>query len=75
LISDGVSEAQDAHEQLFGHDRLTQALSGLPSATGMVDGLRDAVRSFENGTEPSDDLTILALRYRGPDSRKTMPAV
>lgn len=75
LISDGVSEAQDADEQLFGHDRLTQALSGLPSATGMVDGLRDAVRSFENGTESSDDLTILALRYRGPDSGKTMPAV
>lgn len=75
LISDGVSEAQDADEQLFGHDRLTQALSGLPSATGMADGLRDAVRSFENGTDPSDDLTILALRYLGPDPGKRMPAV
>ncbi len=75
LISDGVSEAQDRDGQLFGHERLTQALAGFSGATAMADGLRDAVRIFENGSEPSDDLTILALRYLGQDAGKISPAV
>lgn len=68
LISDGVSEAQDQAGTLFGHDRLTGVLGGLSGATAMVDGLRDAVRLFERGCDPSDDLTILALRYLGPQA-------
>jgi hypothetical protein len=31
----------------------------------MVEGLRNTVRAFEAGTEPTDDLTVMALRYRG----------
>lgn len=75
LISDGVSEAQDRDGQLFGHARMMQALAGLPGARAMADGLRDAVRIFENGSEPSDDLTVLALRYLGPDAGKLSPGV
>ncbi len=65
LISDGVSEALNARDELFGHDRLLAALDGKRSSTAIVEGIRDAVRTFEDGTDPTDDLTVMAVRYLG----------
>ncbi|KRB86133.1 hypothetical protein ASE00_05190 [Sphingomonas sp. Root710] len=63
LISDGVSEALNGADALFGHDRLLAALKGGTSATDIVEAVRDAVRTFEDGTDPTDDLTVMAVRY------------
>lgn len=65
LISDGVSEALDARDELFGHDRLLAVLDGRRDSTEIVEGIRDAVRAFEDGTDPTDDLTVMAVRYLG----------
>ena len=65
LISDGVSEALDGSDALFGHERLLAALRGKERATDMVEAIRDAVRAFEDGTDPTDDLTVMAVRYLG----------
>jgi serine phosphatase RsbU (regulator of sigma subunit) len=64
--TDGVTEAQDLAGQLFERDGAVAALAasaGRP-LTEVVDGLIAAVRAFEAGGEPSDDLTVLALRLR-----------
>ncbi|MEJ5976916.1 CHASE2 domain-containing protein [Novosphingobium sp. PS1R-30] len=67
LLTDGVTEGQDADGALFGLDgvmkTLGQRANNEPEA--MVRSLVAAVRLFEHPTEPSDDLTILALSYRG----------
>ncbi|WP_340312948.1 CHASE2 domain-containing protein [Rhizorhabdus argentea] len=65
LVSDGVSEALDGRDALFGHERLLAALAGRHSASEMVEAVRDAVRAFEDGTDPTDDLTVMAVRYLG----------
>ncbi len=66
LITDGVTEAQNGQEQLFGNQRTRDALSADQSnAAAMVASLRGAVRRFENGTDASDDLTVVAFRYLG----------
>jgi serine phosphatase RsbU (regulator of sigma subunit) len=65
IISDGVTEALDASDALFGHDRLVAALEGSRSATEMIEAIRSAVRAFEDGTDPTDDLTVMAVRYLG----------
>jgi adenylate cyclase len=67
LITDGVTEAQDQDGRLFG---LGSTLALLGDQDGMdsdslVDHMVQAVRRFEYPAEPSDDLTVLALRYRG----------
>lgn len=66
LVTDGVTEAQNAAGDLFGRDRI---LSGrgewARSATSIVDCIRDEVRDFEEGTEATDDLTVMAIRYLG----------
>ena len=51
---------------LFGSDRLLadDALKA-GSATAICEAIRDQVRNFEEGTEATDDLTVMAVRYLG----------
>ncbi len=65
LISDGVSEALNGEDGLFGHERLLKSLEGKATATAMIESIRDAVRTFEDGTDPTDDLTVMAVRFLG----------
>jgi len=64
--TDGVTEAMDAAEEQFGDQRLLSHLRGGPAATARetVDGLVEAVRGFAGGAPQSDDIAVLALRYR-----------
>jgi adenylate cyclase len=70
LVSDGVPEARNPAGELFGMARLDAALTGLQQAgagaQALVDGLQAEVTAFAQGAEPADDLTVLALRWRGP---------
>jgi CHASE2 domain-containing sensor protein/serine phosphatase RsbU (regulator of sigma subunit) len=80
LITDGVTEAQDTEGRMFGLDGALASLArrdangpaapspNAPSPDAIVANLVEAVRAFEHPTEPSDDLTILALCYRGADA-------
>lgn len=67
LTTDGVGEAQTRDGMLFGNDRILAAVQdgARDSATAIVEGLRGAVRAFEAGTEASDDLTVMVVRYLG----------
>jgi serine phosphatase RsbU (regulator of sigma subunit) len=66
LVTDGVTEAQNASSALFGRDRI---LSGrgewARSATAICEAIRDEVRTFEEGTDATDDLTVMAVRFLG----------
>lgn len=67
LFTDGVTEATNGGD-MFGTERLLAEVSALPPA-GPQQGatiLRDAVRTFEAGHPPSDDLTVLLLVWNGP---------
>jgi adenylate cyclase len=66
LVTDGVTEAQNARGQLFGRDGiLADADPHDSSASAIIEGIRDRVRVFEEGTEATDDLTVMAVRYLG----------
>ena len=64
LYSDGVTEAFDPGQALFGDDRLRAALSGRPAgpAGDLVEALLAAVRAHAAGAPQSDDIAVLALR-------------
>jgi adenylate cyclase len=67
LITDGATEAQDDRQAMYGIDGVIAALrdeGDIPAAERALD-LAARVRAFEGDTEPSDDLTIFTLRYRG----------
>jgi len=66
LFSDGVTEAMDPEEQLFGVPRLKECLTGL---TGQpLDQIQkcvlEAVENFVRGASQTDDVTLLVVRYR-----------
>ena len=66
-FTDGLTEAQAPDGTLFSRDQALAAISrGSQAATvsEMLDRIVTAVRTFEAGSEPSDDLTVLALRLR-----------
>jgi serine phosphatase RsbU (regulator of sigma subunit) len=70
LMTDGVTEAQDSHGQLYGNQRLQHLLLQLQQrsagAQAVVQALQADVAAFATAAEPADDLTILALRWNGP---------
>ena len=70
MISDGVTEAQNATGDLYGAGRVQRTLHGLEgsavTARAVVDALRTDVEAFAAGTEPVDDVTILVLHWHGP---------
>lgn len=69
MTTDGVTEARNTAGALYGHDRLVAGMKSLSAAHDLNDGLaglvRD-VRQFEDGADPTDDLTLMAIRFTGP---------
>jgi serine phosphatase RsbU (regulator of sigma subunit) len=66
LYTDGVTEALDHSDEQFSQERLESWLgeAGAASATELVEGVLAAVGTFVGSTAPSDDVTVMAIRYR-----------
>ena len=75
LYTDGVTEAADPGQVLFGDDRLHACFAegAGKTATDSVDRLLRHVRAFAAGAPQSDDITILALRRTGEDDARPAP--
>lgn len=66
LYTDGVTEAMNPSRSLYTDERLhATLLSAAPSASGIVDQVMDDINAFAQGAQQHDDITALALRYRG----------
>ncbi len=64
LVSDGVIEAKNAIGDMFGFERLEQAVAAGPphNAQAMLLHLKIIIEEFENGTAPHDDLTMVIIQ-------------
>lgn len=66
LYTDGLTEAMNAEHELFGQQRIVEtARDNGDSPRNLLDSLSEAVAGFVDGAEQSDDLTMLAILYRG----------
>ena len=67
VYTDGVPEATDAAENMFGTDRMLQALNrkvnGSPRE--ILSEVAGAVQAFVGSAPQFDDLTMMCLEYRG----------
>jgi serine phosphatase RsbU (regulator of sigma subunit) len=61
LVTDGVTEAEDAAGEMFGNERLEQAALSAEA----FDQILADVRSFCGAVPLSDDCTIVELTYKG----------
>ena len=65
LYTDGLTEAENASQELFGRQRIDNVItntSGSPQQ--LIQTMTAAVHQFVGDTEQSDDLTMLAIKYK-----------
>lgn len=62
LVSDGITEAENASAELFGEDRLESACCNVADA---FETILQQVKVFREDTPANDDTTILELTYLG----------
>lgn len=67
LYTDGVTEAQNREEELYGAPRLLDALQRAPreDLAEMIHYIRAEVKQHAGGAPQSDDVTMVAVKYRG----------
>lgn len=62
-FTDGITEAMDPHEQLYGKERLFSLLSDPDvSAEALLDQIEADLRRHTSGADQSDDITLLTVR-------------
>lgn len=80
LYTDGVNEAADVNEQLFGNDRLENALNENLTSTPkeVIDDIMDRLEKFSENADQADDITMVALQYHSSKQKEqyeiTLPA-
>ncbi len=65
LYTDGIPEAWDQHNNLFGTERFLKLIeqhAHLPSAQNIHDGLIQGVRAHMNGANQADDITLIVIK-------------
>ena len=65
LYTDGLTEAEDVDRQQFGMQRIDKVITAFKgSPQELIETMTAAVHQFVGDTEQSDDLTMLALKYK-----------
>ena len=75
VYTDGVAEATDANNELFGTERTLDALNAIPKGASQKEilaGVRAAVDAFVKEAPQFDDLTMVGLKYNGPADHDTI---
>ena len=72
LYTDGVTEAVDINDELYGDDRLRRVLGTQDplSAREICETVREDIRSYSSGATQTDDITMLAVVFNGTRSYK-----
>jgi phosphoserine phosphatase RsbU/P len=69
--TDGVTEALDQANNLYGDNRLISTLNSKPTdktnLRDLLDYLQSDIVNFSSGAEQADDITMLVLKYTGSE--------
>ena len=67
LYTDGLPEATNAADELYGTKRMLEALNRSPGADprALLESIEEDVNAFVGGAQQFDDLTMLCVQYKG----------
>ena len=67
LYTDGLTEAENRTHEQFGEDRMIEVIKSCQAkgSSSLVASMSEAVSNFVDGAEQSDDLTMLAITFKG----------
>ena len=73
VYTDGVPEATNVDNELFGTDRMLEALNDSPKKTpeAFVDAVGSAAKEFTGEAPQFDDMTMVCMTWRGKDEETT----
>lgn len=73
LYTDGVTEATNAQQELFGEDRLQDALNSLGDSTikELLVGVKERIDGFVGDAEQFDDITMMGIEYTPGKGERT----
>ena len=71
LYTDGVTEAENAKHELFGEERMVDALSGLKGSKAHLEEMQKAISDFVGNAPQSDDITMLFIHYLNEETPDT----
>ena len=68
VYTDGVAEATNGDDELYGTERMLSALNSEPDAQPeqVLGNVMNDINGFVDGAEQFDDITMLCIRYMGP---------
>ena len=71
VYTDGVPEATDANNELFGPERMLEALNRNVSAEPkeLLASVREEIDTFVGAAPQFDDITMLGIHYYGPGEK------
>ena len=69
VYTDGLAEAVNPDNEMFGTERILAQLNSEPDSSPreILRGMKEASDAFVQGREPFDDLTMMSIRYHGPE--------
>lgn len=74
LYTDGVAEATDSTNTLYGTERMLEALNRVPGAAPqqLLGTLKDSIDRFVGSAPQFDDITMLAFQRKDPGAGQSM---
>ena len=65
FVSDGITEAMNEKDELFGEERLSALLNNSKvSANDTMNQLWDSIKIFRGSAEQNDDMTVVLVRVK-----------
>ncbi len=70
IYTDGVTEAQNEAEELYGEKRLKEMLNSNKNKPlkEICDSIEEDIKEYSNGIEQSDDITMLNFKFFGNEN-------
>ncbi len=68
LYTDGVTEAENVEQELYSNERLEKFLNSTDKnleLEELLSEVRKSIKDYAGGAQQSDDITMLALRFKG----------
>ncbi|MFQ5436959.1 MAG: PP2C family protein-serine/threonine phosphatase, partial [Anaerolineae bacterium] len=64
IYSDGITEAENASDELFGEERLQEIIRKYQKldSTAIMNGIYEEVKAFQGNQKQTDDITLVVIK-------------
>jgi len=64
LFSDGITEAEDPHGEMYGEQKLKQLIQNTGKEKNLFNVIKTELEVFMDGKEPTDDISLIVFKFK-----------